>query len=202
MMMGLDRAFDLVSDATRLHSFLALRKLDDFFGGVKPKPDDLIAANFGIDVPSTLGEVGDKFLSVEERDNINKGAAHLTKKLTLDPDSEVDLSNILERSTPVLSRLVEALRKSDEKEEATQWLDRVGREIPGGGDAPLPSHGGERSASRVVETIPYAARDLQCCIRLAPRVVDDASIEKHATFMARLQQSHERKHGFWGLMKP
>jgi hypothetical protein len=49
---------------------------------------------------------------------------------------------------------------------------------------------------------PYAARDLQCCIRLAPRVVDDASIEKHATFMARLQQSHGRKHGFWGLMKP
>jgi hypothetical protein len=125
MMIGLDRAFDLVSDATRLQSFLALRKLDDFFGGVKPKPDDLIAANFGIDVPSTLGEVGDKFLSVEERDNINKGAAHLTEKLTLDPDSEVDLINILERSTPVLSRLVEALRKSDEKEGATQWLDRT-----------------------------------------------------------------------------
>jgi hypothetical protein len=49
---------------------------------------------------------------------------------------------------------------------------------------------------------PYAARDLQCCIRLAPGVVDDASLEKHATFMARLQQSHGRKHGFWGLMKP
>jgi hypothetical protein len=77
------------------------------------------------DVPSTLGDVGDKFLSVEERDSINKGAAHLTEKLTLDPDSEVDLINILERSTPVLSRLVEALRKSDEKEEATQWLDRT-----------------------------------------------------------------------------
>jgi hypothetical protein len=125
IMMGLDRALDLVSDATRLQSFLALRKLDDFFGGVKPKPDDLIAANFGIDVPSTLGEVGDKFLSVEERDNINKGAAHLTEKLTLDPDSEADLINILGRSTPVLSRLVEALRKSDEKKEATQWLDRT-----------------------------------------------------------------------------
>src|SRR6266581_2215151 len=36
---------------------------------------------------------------------------------------------------------------------------------------------------------PYAALDLQSCIRLAPRVVDDASLEKHATFMARLQQS-------------
>jgi hypothetical protein len=33
-------------------------------------------------------------------------------------------------------------------------------------------------------------------------IVDDASLENHATFMARLQQSHGRKHGFWGLMKP
>jgi hypothetical protein len=38
MVAGLDRAFELVSDATRLQSFLALRKLDDFLGGVKPKP--------------------------------------------------------------------------------------------------------------------------------------------------------------------
>ena len=44
---------------------------------------------------------------------------------------------------------------------------------------------------------PYAARDLQSCIRLAPRVADEASLEKHATFMARLQKSHGRKHGFW-----
>jgi hypothetical protein len=129
MMMGLDRAFDLVSDATRLQSFLALRKLDDFFGGVKPKADDLIAATFGIDVPSVLGDVGEKFLSVEERENINKGAAHLTEKLTLDPDSEVDLSNILKRSTPVLSRLVARLRKLDEKKEAAQWLDRTDKLI-------------------------------------------------------------------------
>lgn len=34
------------------------------------------------------------------------------------------------------------------------------------------------------------------------RGVDDASIEKRATFMARLQQSLGRKHGFWGLVKP
>jgi hypothetical protein len=33
-------------------------------------------------------------------------------------------------------------------------------------------------------------------------IVDDASLENHATFMARLQQSHGRKHDFWGLMKP
>jgi len=119
MVAGLDRAFDLMSDATRLQSFLALRKLDDFFGGVKPKPDDLIAANFGIDV------LGDTFLSAEERESINKGAAHLTEKLTLDPDSEVALSDILTRSTPVLSRLVTELRKSDTAKEAAYWLDRT-----------------------------------------------------------------------------
>lgn len=33
MVWGLDRGADLVSDATRLQSFLALRKLDDFLGG-------------------------------------------------------------------------------------------------------------------------------------------------------------------------
>lgn len=125
MVGGLDRAFELVSDATRLQSFLALRKLDDFMGGVKPKPNDLIATNFGIDVPTVLGDVGEKFLSVKERENVNKGAAHLTEQLTLDADSEVDLQNILERSIPVFSRLVSELRKSDASSEATQWLDRT-----------------------------------------------------------------------------
>ncbi len=125
MIAGLDRAFDLVSDATRLQSFLALRKLDDFLGGVKPKPDDLIAKNFGIDAPSVLGGVGDKFLSKDERDNVNKGAAHLTEQLTLDPDSEVDLDEILKRSMPVFSRLVAELRKVDARKEATDWLDRT-----------------------------------------------------------------------------
>ncbi len=49
---------------------------------------------------------------------------------------------------------------------------------------------------------PYAARDLQSCIRLSSHIADEADIEKHATFVARLQQSHGRKHGFWGLVKP
>jgi hypothetical protein len=129
MAMGLDRAFDLVSDATRLQSFLALRKLDDFLGGVKPKANDLTAASFGIDVPSVLGDAGEKFLSAEERGDINKGVAHLTEKLTLDPESELELSDILERSTPVLSRLVAKLRECDEKKEATQWLDRTDKLI-------------------------------------------------------------------------
>lgn len=70
--------------------------------------------------------------------------------------------------------------------------------------------GATRLYRRMVESVlhrgsskqyPYAARDLQSCIRLAPHVVDDASLEKHATFVARLQQSHGRKQGFWGLMK-
>lgn len=125
MVMGLDRACELVSDATRLQSFLALRKLDDFLGGVKPKSDDLTAPGLGIDVPGVLGDVGDKFLTQTERDNINKGVAHLTEKLTLDSDSEVDLQDILKRSMPVFSRLAAALRQMDARKEAVQWLDQT-----------------------------------------------------------------------------
>jgi hypothetical protein len=125
MMAGLDRAFELVSDATRLQSFLALRKIDDFLGGVKPKPDDLIAANFGIDVAAILGDVGNTLLSTDERDRINKGAAHLTEQLTLDPDSEVDLQLILNRSLPVFSRLASALRKIDARKAADHPLTQT-----------------------------------------------------------------------------
>src|SRR5258708_9496789 len=132
MIWGLDRAADLVSDATRLQSFLALRKLDDFLGGVKPQPGDLIAANFGIDVPGVLGDVGDKFLATDERNDINKGVAHLTTQLSSDPDSEVDLNEILKRSMPVFSRLVAELRAADELKEATQWLDKTGELIKRG----------------------------------------------------------------------
>jgi hypothetical protein len=125
MTAGLDRAFKLVSDATRLQSFLALRKLDDFLGGVKPKPDDLIAANVGIDVAAVLGDAGNKLLSTEEREMINKGVAHLSEQLTLDPDSEVDLQAILKRSRPVFSRLVSALRKVDAAKQADYWLTQT-----------------------------------------------------------------------------
>jgi hypothetical protein len=79
MILGLDRAADLVSDATRLQSFLALRKLDDFLGGVKPQPGDLIAANFGIDVPGVLGDVGDKFLATDERNDSIKALLTLRR---------------------------------------------------------------------------------------------------------------------------
>src|SRR5258708_30320847 len=61
MIWGLDRAADLLSDATRLQSFLALRKLDDFFGGVKPKPGHPTASHFGIDLPGVRREVADTF---------------------------------------------------------------------------------------------------------------------------------------------
>lgn len=63
MVMGLDRAFDLVSDATRLHSFLALRKLDDFFRAAKSKPDDLIASELGMDTAVVLDGSGKTFLT-------------------------------------------------------------------------------------------------------------------------------------------
>lgn len=124
MMWGLDRGADLVSDATRLQSFLALRKLDDFFAEVKPKPDDLVASKLDIDVPSVLGELGESFLTQAERTDINKCVAHLTERLSLDPDSEIDLQEIVRRSIPVLSRFVVALRAIDTDQEAGHWLDR------------------------------------------------------------------------------
>lgn len=125
MVLGLDRGIDLVSDATRLQSFLALRKLDDFLGGVKPKLGDLIASNLGIDVPYVLGEVGEKLLTLAERENINKGVAHLTERLSLDPDSEIDLQEIINRCMPVFSRLISEIRKADAHQEAVHWLDRT-----------------------------------------------------------------------------
>jgi hypothetical protein len=125
MMSGLDRPAQLVADATRLQSLLALRKLDDFLAGVKPKPDDLVATDFKIDVPVALGEVGEKFLSTDERNDINKGVAHLTEHLSPDPDSEVDLDIIFKRSLPVFSRLVARLRAADVAKEATHWLDET-----------------------------------------------------------------------------
>ena len=85
----------------------------------------MIAANLGIDVPSVRGDVGNKFLSSTERENINKGVSHLTEQLTLDPDSEVDLQEILKRSLPAFSRLVAALRKIDARKEAAHWLDQT-----------------------------------------------------------------------------
>jgi len=124
-MMGLDRGLELVSDATRLHSFLALRKMDEFFRGAKQKKDDVIATDLGIDPLGVLGEVGGNFLTTDERLAINKGAAHLTEQLFLDPDSEVELDGILKRCLPVFSRLAAELRKVDTSKEATPWLDKT-----------------------------------------------------------------------------
>lgn len=124
MVMGLHRAFEIVSDATRLQSFLALRKLDDFLGGTAPQKDDLTAKNFGIDVQKLLGGA-EEFLSREERENISKGAAHLTERLMLDHDSEVDLLDLVERSIPVIEGLVAELRKVDTGNEAKQWLGKT-----------------------------------------------------------------------------
>jgi hypothetical protein len=139
MIWGLDRAADLLSDATMLQSFLALRKLDDFFGGVKPKPGDLTASDLSIDVPGVLGEVGDTFLTKDERVKINKGVAHLTEELSLDADDEVDLHEILKRSIPVLTRLVVELGKLDIAQEATYWLDRTNDLIDRGKNIKTPA---------------------------------------------------------------
>lgn len=56
---------------------------------MKAKPGDLTASDFGIDVPSVLGEVGSTFLSKDEREMINKGVAHLTEDLSLEDEANL-----------------------------------------------------------------------------------------------------------------
>jgi hypothetical protein len=173
MVMGFDRGFDIVSDATRLQSFLALRKLDDFLGGVKPKADDLVAANFQIDVPSVLGDLGAKFLSTDERDNVNKGAAHLTEKLTLDADSEVDLQAVIKRSLGALSRLVAALRKEAAYAEAKAVIERWNEQLIASRDilwSPT------IRAARIAET-PWL--DVFCPGCSTGRAIDLRKVERH-----------------------
>jgi hypothetical protein len=125
MQAGLDRGAELISDASRLMSFIALRKLDDFLRATKANKDDLIASDLGIDARTVLGDAGETLLTKDEREKVNKGVAHLTEQLTLDPESEVDLQAILKRSLPVLSRLAAKLRDADTKKEATHWLDKT-----------------------------------------------------------------------------
>ncbi len=57
----------------------------------------------------------------------------------------------------------------------------------------------ERGSSKQYQ---YAARDLLSCVRLAPHLPAPGSIESHAAFVARLQEAHGRKYGFWGLIEP
>lgn len=129
MQASLDRGADLMSDATRLMSFLELRKLDDFLRPTKANKSDLIASDIGIDAASVLGDAGETLVTPEERDKINKAVTHLTEHLTLDPDGKIDLQMILERSMPILSRLIPKLREADTKREATKWLDKAAKLI-------------------------------------------------------------------------
>jgi hypothetical protein len=56
-----------------------------------------------------------------------------------------------------------------------------------------------RAASRQYR---YAARDVAACASLAPLLPDDAGLEAHAAFLARLRREHPRKAGFWALLAP
>jgi hypothetical protein len=122
-----DKAFDVVSDATRLHSLLALRKLDDFLGGVSPKPDDLTSDKLNLNKITILGNSKVTFLDAADRTNINKGVAHLTEMLTLDADSEVDLVRIIRDSIPIFEKLIFELKRVDVNNEAGYWLDNTGK---------------------------------------------------------------------------
>ncbi|SCZ71962.1 hypothetical protein SAMN04488118_11344 [Epibacterium ulvae] len=122
---GLARGHELISHATRLHSFLALRKLDDFLSSKTTKADDLVATKLGLDVSEILS--GKCFLTSNERQDINKGVAHLTKRLSLDADSEVELKAIVVRSIPIYKRLILELCNLDTSNEAEYWLNKTGK---------------------------------------------------------------------------
>ena len=55
----------------------------------------------------------------------------------------------------------------------------------------------QRASSRQYQ---YAARDVRSCEGLAPFLPDEAGLEAHGTFMARLRREHPRKSGFWSLL--
>ena len=47
----------------------------------------------------------------------------------------------------------------------------------------------------------HAARHLLACEGLQHRIPEDAALEQHAVFLARLQKSHARKTGFWSRVR-
>lgn len=120
-----DEAFEIVSASTLLHSFLALRKLDDFLGGVRPKPDDLTSDRMGIAKVAVLGIGKNTLLLDTDRNNINKGVAHLTEHLTAEPDSEVDLLRITSESIPIFERLISELKKLDLSGHAKPYIRKT-----------------------------------------------------------------------------
>ena len=57
----------------------------------------------------------------------------------------------------------------------------------------------QRASSRQYQ---YAARDVRSCEGLAPFLPNEAGLETHDAFMARLRREHPRKSGFWSLLDP
>ena len=47
----------------------------------------------------------------------------------------------------------------------------------------------------------YAVRDVRNCESLAGQLPEDAGIEGHDAFMARLRKEHGRKSKFWDLVR-
>lgn len=56
-----------------------------------------------------------------------------------------------------------------------------------------------RASSRQYQ---YAVRDVKACAGLAAFLPDEADLETHDAFMARLRRDHPRKIGFWLLLDP
>ncbi|HRI76204.1 MAG TPA: hypothetical protein PLX33_04355 [Alphaproteobacteria bacterium] len=120
-----DEAFEIVSASTLLHSFLALRKLDDFLGAIQPKPGDLTSDRMGIDKAVVLGIGKNTLLLDADRNSINKGVAHLTEHLTAEQDSEVDLLRITSASISIFERLISELKKMDSSGEDKYYISQT-----------------------------------------------------------------------------
>jgi hypothetical protein len=76
---GLLRAYPTIDNATLESSLLSIRGLDDFFGNLGTRVDDLNARDFsGFPASSS-------FLTKEHREDINKSIAHITTT-RLDPE--------------------------------------------------------------------------------------------------------------------
>lgn len=125
ILCGLDRGFELMSDATLLYSFISLRRLDDFLKTNRRNRDDLIANDLGIDLQSVFDNQPNDLLTNDERTKVNKQVAHLSDKLSLEGDEEVTLSDILLRSEPIISRLLNGLNDADNSEETSQAIQNT-----------------------------------------------------------------------------
>ena len=116
-----DSACVTIRNAALESSLMSIRDLDDFFLSNRKKPDDLIASDYGF--PS-----GKNFLTVLERDSINKKLTHLTYRSAQELQNDPRLKNprtwnnaeMVNRAIERLLEFMDHLEKSFFVGDATQ----------------------------------------------------------------------------------